>query len=268
MTLYGAWVFDVDGTLLDSQGVLRPRTVAALDALYVRGATLVLATALPQRYARMKLEAVPYLCERGVFLGGGHILDERSGYTQEVVVHAAVAGEVLAVLEEVSPDLQILVQYGDTHHALRLEVDPRLVASWGYDLDALLPYAGSRARPFSKIVAWHEALDLSGAYATLVVRFADSTRSYLTDGGHALQVTAAGATKTQGLLLLLQHLGVDPSSVIAFGDGAPDAEMLASVGTAVAMGNAVPEVLSEATLLAESNDDDGVARMIEQLFNL
>jgi Cof subfamily protein (haloacid dehalogenase superfamily) len=267
MTFYSAWVFDIDGTLLDSQGALRPRTAAALNALRARGEMLLVATALPQRYARMKLEAVPYMCERGVFLGGGHVRDELSGFSHEVVVDAAVATEVLAVLEAVSPELQILVQYGDTHHALRLEIDPRLVATWGYDPAAMVAYALSGGHPCTKVVAWHETLDLSEAYATLQARFSDSVRSYLTDRGHALQVTATGATKGQGLRRLLLHLGVDPRDAIAFGDGAPDAEMLAAVGTGVAMGNAVPEVLAAATLLAESNDDDGVARMIERLLD-
>ncbi|MHB1319238.1 MAG: HAD-IIB family hydrolase [Anaerolineae bacterium] len=265
MALFGAWVFDIDGTLLDSRSVLRARTVAALEALHTRGELLMVATALPRRYARTKLSAVPYLCETGVFLGGGQILDDPSAFSREVVVDAALAREVLGVLEAVSPELQILVQYGDTHHALRLALSPELLETWGYDAEALLPYVPSALCPFTKVVAWHDSLDLSAADAMLQSRHAGGARCYLTDGGHALQITATGATKRSGLERLLRHLEIDPSDVIAFGDGLPDAEMLASVGAAVAMGNAVPEVMQVASLVTASNDDDGVAMFVERL---
>ncbi len=265
MTDFGAWIFDIDGTLLDSQAVLRPRTVAALNALNEGGAVLLVATALPQRYARMKLGATPYLYQRGVFLGGGHILDERTGYSYDLTVHAAVASPVLALLESVSPELQIVVQYGDTRHAHRLPIDPRLVATWGYDATGLVPYELSAARPFTKIIAWHESLDLSPAHEALVARFGAQAQFYLTDGGHALQVTAAGATKGQGLERLLEHLGIDPSTAISFGDSTPDVEMFKVTGVSVAMGNSLPEVQAAASLVAPSNDDDGVAQVIERL---
>lgn len=265
MTNFGAWVFDVDGTLLDSQAVLRPRTLAALNALNERGAVLLVATALPQRYARMKLGAAPYLYERGVFLGGGHILDERTGFSYELTVDAAIAGPVLSLLEAVSPELQIVVQYGDTRHAHRLPIDPRLVATWGYDATALVPYQKSAAQPFTKIIAWHESLELSAAYDALVARHGTQARFYLTDGGHALQVTAAGATKGQGLLRLLAQLGIAPATAISFGDSTPDVEMFEVTGVSVAMGNSLPDVQAAATLIAPSNDDDGVAQIIEQL---
>lgn len=265
MSMFGAWIFDIDGTLLDSQAVLRQRTAAALDALHARGELLLVATALPRRYARMKLDAAPYLCERGVFLGGGQILDNPSGFSREVVAEAPVARETLAILEAFSPELQILVQYGDTHHALRLGLPPELVETWGYDREALLPYELSGLRPFTKVMAWHESLDLSAANALLQAQLDGRARCYLSDGGHALQVTAADATKWAGLQRLLQHLAIDPSEVIAFGDGLPDAEMLAGVGTGVAMGNAVPEVMAVASLVTASNDEDGVAVFIERL---
>lgn len=265
MARYGAWIFDVDGTLLDSQSELRPRTVAALNALNERGAVLLVATALPQRYARMKLGAAPYLCERGVFLGGGHVLDERTGFSHEITVDGAVAAPVLALLESISPELQIVVQYDDTRHAHRLPIDPRLVATWGYDATARVPYERSAARPLTRIIAWHESLDLSEAYDALVAQLGTQARFYLTNGGHVLQVTAAEATKGRGLLRLLAHLAIDPVTAISFGDSTPDIEMFKVTGVSVAMGNSLPEVQAAATLVAPSSDDDGVAQMIEQL---
>lgn len=58
-----------------------------------------------------------------------------------------------------------------------------------------------------------------------------------------------GASKGAGLQRLLGQLGVDPSHVLAMGDGENDVEMFHLVGTSVAVGNAVQQVCSPVFLL-------------------
>ena len=52
---------------------------------------------------------------------------------------------------------------------------------------------------------------------------------------------------------------------MAFGDGKNDVKMLETVGIGVAMANSVPEVLEVADMVTSSNDEDGVAQMIEKI---
>ena len=53
--------------------------------------------------------------------------------------------------------------------------------------------------------------------------------------------------------------------MIAFGDDLPDLEMLQACGTSVAMANAIPEVKASCSYHTASNDEDGVALVIEQM---
>ncbi len=53
--------------------------------------------------------------------------------------------------------------------------------------------------------------------------------------------------------------------VIAFGDNLNDLEMLAWAGHGVAMGNALPEVIAVADEVAPTNNDEGIAVVIERL---
>jgi len=108
-------------------------------------------------------------------------------------------------------------------------------------------------------------LDLGPAYESLRAEFRERARIYLTNGNHVLQVSAPEATKGQGLQNLFRYLGIDPADAIAFGDSATDLEMFELVGTSVAMGNAPPEVKAAATMVTESNDEEGVAAFIERL---
>ncbi|CAE7559928.1 ywpJ [Symbiodinium natans] len=66
--------------------------------------------------------------------------------------------------------------------------------------------------------------------------------------------------------LCTEHLGISMDEVIAFGDNFNDIEMLQLAGQGVAMQNAREELKEVASRVSEwTNDDDGVARELEQL---
>ena len=63
---------------------------------------------------------------------------------------------------------------------------------------------------------------------------------------------------------LVEHIGIDLSDVIAFGDDINDLGMLKLAGTAVAVSNAIDEVKAVADHITESNEQDGVAQFLER----
>ena len=78
-----------------------------------------------------------------------------------------------------------------------------------------------------------------------------------------------GNTKGTAITALCKHLGVDLSEVVAFGDGENDAEMLEAVGLGVAMKNARPKAKEHANeVTSYINDEDGVAKHLEALFDI
>jgi len=84
-------------------------------------------------------------------------------------------------------------------------------------------------------------------------------------GGDAVEVTAAGVNKAAGLAEVAAEHGIDAADVIAFGDYPNDVPMLAWAGPGVAVANAHAEVLAIADEVTASNDEDGVAIVLEQL---
>jgi Cof subfamily protein (haloacid dehalogenase superfamily) len=77
-----------------------------------------------------------------------------------------------------------------------------------------------------------------------------------------LNVTASGADKGTALGAAARHLGCRLAEVVAVGDGLNDLSMLAVAGTAVAMGQAAPEVRAAAHLVVPDQDADGVAHAL------
>ena len=81
----------------------------------------------------------------------------------------------------------------------------------------------------------------------------------------SIELTAPGVHKGSAVAHLCERLGVEQRDVVAFGDGLNDHEMLAWAGQGVAMGNAEAETKAIADEVTASNDDDGVAVVVERL---
>lgn len=78
-----------------------------------------------------------------------------------------------------------------------------------------------------------------------------------------LEILPAGVSKGNALKYLADYLQIPLREIIAVGDNLNDVEMLSEAGLGVAMGNAHPELKKVADHVTDSNDNDGVATLIE-----
>lgn len=74
-----------------------------------------------------------------------------------------------------------------------------------------------------------------------------------------------GIHKAVGVNALAEHLGADTDTMIAFGDAAPDIELIELVGTGVAMGNGEDALKERADLVTDHIDEDGLANAFKKL---
>ncbi len=81
-------------------------------------------------------------------------------------------------------------------------------------------------------------------------------------------MSAPGVSKASTLELVCRDRGIAASEVVAFGDMPNDLAMLEWAGTSYAMANAHPLVRDLADHVAPSNQEDGVAVVLEGLFGL
>ena len=79
-----------------------------------------------------------------------------------------------------------------------------------------------------------------------------------------MEITPLGVDKAQGLARLLEYTGVKREELICCGDGYNDLTMLKFAGLGVAMENAQPEVKAIADVVTLTNDNEGVAHIIEK----
>ena len=75
---------------------------------------------------------------------------------------------------------------------------------------------------------------------------------------HLVDVIPADSGKGTAISQILAHFGLDASQALAFGDSYNDIEMLRTVGTGVAMGNATEPIKAMAHLVTTPIDQDGI----------
>jgi Cof subfamily protein (haloacid dehalogenase superfamily) len=80
-----------------------------------------------------------------------------------------------------------------------------------------------------------------------------------------LEFVAPGVSKGRAIRFLARRLRIPLAATLAIGDQWNDLEMLAEVGHGTAMPSAPPEVRAAARYVAQPLEDDGAARMIEDL---
>jgi len=82
-----------------------------------------------------------------------------------------------------------------------------------------------------------------------------------------LEITHTNAKKSLGIEYVMNLKNIDRDSTVAFGDGENDISMLKSAGYSIVMGNATDKVKEHADFITKSNNEDGVAYVIEKIIN-
>jgi len=79
-----------------------------------------------------------------------------------------------------------------------------------------------------------------------------------------LEILNKNSNKGNGVAMLADYLGIASTEVICVGDAGNDIHMLEYAGLSVAMGNAFDDIKAIADYVTHSNEDDGVAHVIEK----
>ncbi len=257
---------DLDGTLLCQGGTVSPRTAAALAAAEEAGLQVVFVTGRPPRWMQ---RLGPHIGGHGVAIcsNGGAVFDVRRELLLESFpLRSESALEVVALLRDQLPGTAFAFEYPGGF-AREPGYQARM---WGDDeAHQVAPaeelISGGTIEGSYKVLAKHPDLDpdvFLGEARAAVGPLAEITRS---SSIPLIEISAPGVTKASTLARWCSGQGIDRSEVVAFGDMPNDLEMLAWAGTSYAVANAHPEVLAAVAQHAVSNEEDGVARVIEEL---
>ncbi|GAA3349417.1 Cof-type HAD-IIB family hydrolase [Amorphoplanes nipponensis] len=256
-------VCDLDGTLLTSAGRLSPRSRAVLRAVRRAGWPLLLCTARPVRDTRAVAVAIDAMMV--AVCGNGSITYDfgRHRIVDEQPIPAAGLAATLRALRTAHPRVRFGAERGLD---LLLEHDFELAATRCRGaqrvtrLDRVVD-----GRGFGKVIAQLDGAAPEYWPAIAAVLPASLTATVSTTA--FCEIGRAGVTKAAAVRRIAGRSGVAAADVVAFGDMPNDLPLLTWAGTAVAVANAHPSVLAAADIVTATNDDDGVALVLEHLLD-
>jgi Cof subfamily protein (haloacid dehalogenase superfamily) len=259
---------DVDGTLLDDDEKITARTREAILAAVDAGAQFVLATGRPPRWVQPVVDALGF-APMAVCANGAVIYDPSTDRILSArTLSADALGELAEIASRVIPGAGLAVErVGTSAHDA---ATPQFVSSPGYEHAWLNPdntevsIEDLLSSPAVKLLirkAGALSSDMAAELAKHVGIEGDITFS--TNNG-LIEIVPLGISKATGVEELARPLGITAEGVVSFGDMPNDVPMLQWAGLGVAMGNAHPEAVAAADEVTATNDEDGVARVLER----
>lgn len=246
--MYKAIVVDLDRTLLHTDKTISAYTAEVFKRCKQKGITLMVATARPFRTMRQYCEVIDFdaiSVSNGARVICGDYRKERGLCTE--------SAERLLKALECHPDFRVTLETGEEAYSNKPIEDYYTIIS--ADLVAV-----ARSEGATKILV---GLDTPRTLETVKKELTDDLY-YTVANGHLMQIMNKSATKWNGVKAMLDICNLSAAETVYFGDDYDDIEPIRMCGVGVAVSNAIEEVKSAADYIAESNDDDGVARFIEQ----
>ena len=255
---------DLDGTLLHTDGTVTARTREALTAVEDKGITVVFVTGRPIRWMDDLWEHVGghglAICSNG-----GIVYDVHArAVSRARTISVEVGLEVADILRAAIPGTTFAIEKTDGF-AREAEFMPRVPPP--PDL-AIGPMGEILDRSAVKLLARHEQMDPEEFWAQVESEVGHLVTTTWSSMGALVEISAEGVTKASTLKLLCDERDIGADDVVAFGDMPNDLPMLEWAGSSYAMANAHPTVRELADHVAPSNEDDGVAAVLEELFGL
>ena len=277
-----ALAIDLDGTTLMPNAVLGERTRLCIQKLLARGMQIIISTGraieASERFRNAMGAEGPM-----VFFNGAEVADVPHGkilhtnlINLDVVDYGADIARELGVHYQVYLQAGLSPETGKEDPSQKWEV--LLIEKYGEEAEFYYNHTGIKpvVTDLKRIAALPIKGCIKGMYIadpalhdkirkTLYDRFGDNVqvlRSYPT----FLEVINKGVSKGEGLKIAMQHRGLKPEEVIAFGDEENDVSMFSVVGFSAAPENARENIKQAADAIYGSNAEEGLAVYLEKMF--
>ena len=266
MIKYRMIVLDLDGTLTNEKKEVTPHTFRALMKAQESGVKVVLALGRPT-YGIVPLATQLRLKEFGGYIlayNGGRVIDCATGAT---VYNQELDPAVVPLLhdEAKAAGMEILTYQGEgiaaTKKANKYVLHEAFINKM--PVEEYTDFKNQIEFPINKCLIVGDPKPLHQLELRLASQM-EGKLSVYRSAGFFLECVPPGIEKAHSLAKLIATLGIAREEVIACGDGYNDKGMIEFAGLGVAMANASTEVQDAADYITYSNEEDGVAHVVEK----
>ncbi len=260
--VYKLMAVDIDGTLLNDNRDLTEKNKRTIQKAVKNGLIFTIATGRP-------VSGVEYIAEElnidlpFITYNGAMVV---KGKSREILYERKLSPEDARISIELGmeSDSSVMVWKNNNLYVTRMDervdkykrigrVEPILIE----DIDDIVEGGVSK-------VLWYNETEIISELSTTVGTHLSDNVNYYTSMPWFLEFNDKLASKAIAIEGLCKYYGIDRSETIAVGDGYNDLSMIEYAGLGVAMGNAPDEIKQRADYVTQSNNEDGVACVIEK----
>jgi len=259
---------DIDGTLLNKDRELSDATIKEVQRIAPIPFVLIssrMPKAMRHLQHQFKNETTPIIA-----YNGGLVLDNNA------VLHSTVIDNI--VLEEIinkcsQTSIHLSLYYADEWYVPSLDFwakreanNTKVIPTIKSNIDVLTKWK-NEDKGAHKIMCMGDENEIDELYNSLEENFSNEIILYRSKPTY-IEISHKSISKKTAIEYLLKNCYSEilMKNVIAFGDNYNDIEMLKAVGLGVAVANAKEEVLKIADKITDTNKNDGVAKVIKELF--
>ena len=270
-------IMDIDGTLTNSKKQITPKTKEMLIAAQNKGIKLVLASGRPVSGLIGLAKELEMEKHHGLLVSfnGSKVVDCQ---TKEVLFNQTMRIEDAREVLEHMKNFKVypMIDKGNylfvndvykgmiTYQNEKIDIIQYEARGGNFKLCEIEDLSSFVDFPLNKILTAGDPEYLNEHYQDMMEPFKERLNCMFTAPFY-FEFTAKGIDKAKALDSVLKPMGFQQEEMVAFGDGDNDATMLSYAGIGVAMDNAQDSLKKIADKITLSNEEDGIAVMLETL---
>lgn len=264
--IYKLMAVDIDGTLINSKGILTEETRKAIIAGVERGLIFTISTGRPfqgvEYFSRILNLDFPYITYNGAMV--------IMGKSKEILYEQKLSSESAQRIIDLGKKFDTMTIIWTDNKLFVTELNERVQKYKqisGVEPIVINNFYELIREGVTKIL-WYDEIDKIEQYQAQVGKYLDGSVNFHTSRPMFLEFVDKKASKAIAMEKLGEHFGIRRSEMIAIGDGYNDLSMIEYAGLGVAMANSEDDIKEKADFITLSNDEDGVAHVINKfVFN-
>lgn len=262
---------DLDGTALNEQSILSPKTMDVFRQANDQGVKIVVATGRAQIALPEQLKELPFI-KYGITSNGARVVDIATGETlYENYIAKEAAEESCNILRQLDMNIEVFIEgkayigrreYDDIMEGRNTTRNKQYIMESRIPLDNIFDLMMEHSSEIENVNVNYTDMDTKEKVGPILEKIANITLTSSVPHNH--EIEGATTNKADGLRFVMEKLGYTRDELMAFGDNPNDIAMIQFAGMGVAVENAQEEVKEKADYIAPANYEDGVAKTIER----
>ncbi|HYD35844.1 MAG TPA: HAD family hydrolase [Vitreimonas sp.] len=254
---FKALLFDVDGTLTNTQNTLTTQTISALERLQAEGYIVGVCTG--KSWVALQAKILPHFQDDSLHVtsGGSQICTKAGEIKWQKVIDHEVAQQMGQAMLANHVEFLVIKHNAVYIPPSRLDHFVRHPFKVPFKLlDEIEDWSTSQ------FVIYNYTTEVEAVIKPFLPDLNLKLMPNHPSGGTLVDVTPVGVNKALGVQKWCKLMDMHPDEIIGFGDSENDLEFFTQVGYAVAMGNAKPSIKEIANRVIGHTDENGLARYL------